>query len=151
LAEFKIPAEFGNRLFEFQKAAVKIAAHHLNKRGGVLLGDVVGLGKTLMATAIARIFEDDFGTETLIRCPKNLVRMWEGARRCERPHLRPDAPRSRTGAPADGTARWSATGVPSVTRRRNHSKRLCRIARFQGSTGVGPGRAGRGREDRRSG
>ena len=80
LSEFKIPAEFGNRLFEFQKAAVKIAAHHLNKRGGVLLGDVVGLGKTLMATAIARIFEDDFGTETLILCPKNLVRMWEGYR-----------------------------------------------------------------------
>ena len=37
LAEYKIPAEFGNRLFEFQKAAVKIAAHHLNKRGGVRL------------------------------------------------------------------------------------------------------------------
>ena len=30
---------------------MKIAAHHLNKRGGVLIGDVVGLGKTLMATA----------------------------------------------------------------------------------------------------
>ncbi len=80
LAEYKIPAEFGNRLFEFQKAAVKIAARHLNKRGGVLLGDVVGLGKTLMATAIARMFEDDFGTETLILCPKNLVKMWEGYR-----------------------------------------------------------------------
>jgi len=33
-------------LFEFQVAAVKIAAHHLNKRRGVLIGDVVGLGKT---------------------------------------------------------------------------------------------------------
>ncbi len=53
LAEFQIPADFGNRLFEFQKAAVKIAAHHLNKRRGVLIGDVVGLGKTLMATAAA--------------------------------------------------------------------------------------------------
>ena len=29
---------------------MKIAAHHVNKRGGVLIGDVVGLGKTLMAT-----------------------------------------------------------------------------------------------------
>jgi hypothetical protein len=27
---------------------VKIAAHHLNKLRGVLIGDVVGLGKTLM-------------------------------------------------------------------------------------------------------
>ncbi len=75
--EFQIPRDFGKKLFEFQTAAVKIAAHHLHKRGGVLLGDVVGLGKTLMATAIARIFEDDFGLETLIICPKNLVKMWE--------------------------------------------------------------------------
>jgi len=80
LSEFRIPRDFGNKLFEFQTAAVKIAAHHLNKRGGVLIGDVVGLGKTLMATALARIFEDDHDLETLILCPKNLVRMWEDYR-----------------------------------------------------------------------
>jgi superfamily II DNA or RNA helicase len=80
LVEFHIPRDFGNRLFAFQTAAVKIAAHHLNKRGGVLIGDVVGLGKTLMATALARIFEDDYGIETLIICPKNLVQMWEDYR-----------------------------------------------------------------------
>lgn len=78
LSEFRIPAEFGNRLFDYQVAAVKIAAHHLNKRGGVLIGDVVGLGKTLMASALAKIFQDDHYTETLILCPKNLVKMWEG-------------------------------------------------------------------------
>ena len=77
LAEFRIPAVFKNKLLEFQTAAVKIAAHHLNKRGGVLIGDVVGLGKTLMATALARIFEEDQGLETLIICPKNLVAMWD--------------------------------------------------------------------------
>jgi len=79
MSEFKIPADFGNRLFDFQVAAVKIAAHHLNneRRRGVVLGDVVGLGKTLMATTLARIFEDDLGLETLIICPKNLVPMWE--------------------------------------------------------------------------
>jgi superfamily II DNA or RNA helicase len=77
LSEFRIPPEFGNRLFDFQVAAVKIAAHHLNKRGGVLIGDVVGLGKTLMATALAKIFQDDHFTETLIICLKNLVKMWE--------------------------------------------------------------------------
>ena len=80
LTEFRIPKEFGNKLFDFQIAAVKIAAHHLNKRGGVLIGDVVGLGKTLMATAVARIFEDDHDLETLILCPKNLVPMWEDYR-----------------------------------------------------------------------
>ena len=77
LSEFRIPPEFGQRLFDYQVAAVKIAAHHLNKRGGVLIGDVVGLGKTLMATALAKIFQDDHFTETLIICPKNLVKMWE--------------------------------------------------------------------------
>jgi SNF2 family DNA or RNA helicase len=77
LAEFRIPAIFKHKLLEFQTAAVKIAAHHLNRRGGVLIGDVVGLGKTLMASALARIFEEDHGLETLIICPKNLVSMWD--------------------------------------------------------------------------
>ncbi len=77
LSEFRIPKDFGDRLFEFQKSAVKVAAHHINKRGGVLIGDVVGLGKTLMATTLARIFQDDYSWETLIICPPNLVSMWE--------------------------------------------------------------------------
>ena len=86
LTEFQIPREFRDKLFEFQTAAVQIAAHHLNTRGGVLIGDVVGLGKTVMGTALARIFEDDYGVETLIICPKNLVTMWEAYR--EDYHLR---------------------------------------------------------------
>ncbi len=77
LQDFSIPTIFKNQLFEYQVAAVKIAARHLNKRGGVLIGDVVGLGKTLMATALARIMQDDFGLETLVICPKNLTRMWQ--------------------------------------------------------------------------
>jgi superfamily II DNA or RNA helicase len=77
LNEFRIPRIFNNRLFEFQTAAVKIAAHHLNKRRGVVIGDVVGLGKTLMATALARVFQEMQETNTLIICPKNLERMWQ--------------------------------------------------------------------------
>jgi superfamily II DNA or RNA helicase len=77
LSEFHVPRDFGNKLLAFQTAAVKIAAQYLNKRGGVVIGDVVGLGKTLMSVALARIFQDDHGTETLIICPKNLVPMWE--------------------------------------------------------------------------
>lgn len=78
LAEYSIPPEFAGQLFDYQTAAVKIAAHHLNKRGGVLIGDVVGLGKTIMASAVAKVFQEDHGTETLIICPKNLVSMWQG-------------------------------------------------------------------------
>ena len=77
LSEFKIPGIFQDELLEFQQKAVLVAAHHLNKRGGVIIGDVVGLGKTITAAALARIFEDDFFLETLIICPKNIKRMWE--------------------------------------------------------------------------
>ena len=39
---------------------------------------MVGLGKTLMATALSRLFQDPpHSLETLILCPKNLVTMWE--------------------------------------------------------------------------
>ena len=34
-------------------------------------------GKTLIATAVVRIFKDDHGWSTLIVCPKNLVQMWQ--------------------------------------------------------------------------
>jgi len=77
LTEFTIPRQLRDTLFDFQTAAVKIAARHLNRRGGVLVGDVVGLGKTLMGTALAKVFEEDYSIETLIICPKNLVKMWE--------------------------------------------------------------------------
>lgn len=76
LLEYSIPHVFGKELFPFQEKAVKIAAHYLDKRGGVLIGDVVGLGKTMMATALARMMEDTFDQSTLIICPKNLVGMW---------------------------------------------------------------------------
>lgn len=77
LSQFRLPPRFEQELFEFQKSAVKIAARHLQRRGGVMIGDVVGLGKTMMATALARMFEDDHGYETLILCPKNLEPMWQ--------------------------------------------------------------------------
>jgi len=76
LAEYALPRDFKTPLFEFQAAAVRIAARMLNREGGLILGDVVGLGKTLMATAIAKIFDEDFGYDALIICPKNLVSMW---------------------------------------------------------------------------
>lgn len=77
ITEFSLSKTFEKDLFPFQANAVKVAAHHLHKRGGVIIGDVVGLGKTITATALAKIFEDDFFLETLIICPKNLVKMWE--------------------------------------------------------------------------
>ncbi|MBC8184626.1 NgoFVII family restriction endonuclease [candidate division KSB1 bacterium] len=77
ITEFKLPKEFEEILFEFQKAAVKIATHHIHRRNGVLIGDVVGFGKTYMATAIARIIFDDFHWRILVLCPANLRKMWK--------------------------------------------------------------------------
>lgn len=83
IKEFTIPAEFRSSLFEFQQTAVKIAARHLNneKRGGAMIGDVVGLGKTITACAIAKMYENTFGSNTLIICPANLQDMWVKYRR----------------------------------------------------------------------
>ncbi len=41
---------------------------------------MVGLGKTLMATAVAKVMQEDLGFDTLIICPPNLVEMWEDYR-----------------------------------------------------------------------
>lgn len=77
--EFILPPEFQHEMFDFQQIAVKIAARHLNneKRGGAMIGDVVGLGKTITACAIAKIYEMTFASSTLIICPANLVDMWK--------------------------------------------------------------------------
>lgn len=89
LSEFDLPRDLKDVLFDYQAAAVKLAARLLTERGGVVIGDVVGLGKTLMATALARMLEEKHGYETLVLCPKNLRSMWQdylhryGLRRCE--------------------------------------------------------------------
>ena len=77
LTDFYIPKELKNVLFDFQSAAVRIAARHVYHRDGVLLGDVVGLGKTLMAISTAKILEEEHGWQSLILCPKNLEAMWD--------------------------------------------------------------------------
>ena len=74
IAEGVLPERFERELFDFQKDAVKIAARHLKERGGVLIGDVVGLGKTITATALASLFDH---LRILVICPKNLVSMWK--------------------------------------------------------------------------
>lgn len=73
---FEIPHEF-DHLLPFQKKAVTLAAQHLYHRNGVMIGDVVGLGKTMTASALAKLFEETFVLETLIICPKNLTEMWK--------------------------------------------------------------------------
>lgn len=76
ISEYNLPLEFQNDLFEFQATAVKLAARHLEKRGGAMIGDVVGLGKTITACAVAKVYEMRNACSTLIVCPPNLNDMW---------------------------------------------------------------------------
>ncbi|OAV68317.1 ATP-dependent helicase HepA [Bacteroidales bacterium Barb6XT] len=75
--EYNLPLEFQKDLFEFQSTAVKLAARHLEKRGGAMIGDVVGLGKTITACAVAKVYEMRNACSTLILCPANLQEMWK--------------------------------------------------------------------------
>lgn len=77
ISEYNLPPEFQQELFEFQATAVKLAARHLEKRGGAMIGDVVGLGKTITACAVAKVYEMRNACSTLILCPANLQGMWK--------------------------------------------------------------------------
>jgi signal recognition particle GTPase len=44
---------FQKELLEFQQKQSELLLHHLHKRDGVVIGDVVGLGKTITACALA--------------------------------------------------------------------------------------------------
>lgn len=75
--DFEIPKKLDSKLLNFQKTAVGIAAKHVLTRGGVIIGDVVGLGKTITATAVLKIISGPGQIPALIICPKNLISMWE--------------------------------------------------------------------------
>ncbi len=70
---FEIPDKILERLVPWQEAAAKVGARILQSRGLVVVGDVVGLGKTIVGTAIAAASRE----RVLILCPKNLVNMWK--------------------------------------------------------------------------
>lgn len=75
--ELKVPTVFEHDLLEFQKIGVGAIFHYLENHGGAMIGDVVGLGKTITACAVAKAYEENQGVRALIVCPKNLVNMWE--------------------------------------------------------------------------
>lgn len=68
-----IPNEVKRVLLAHQVSAVQVATRLLARRGIAVIGDVVGLGKTLTGTAIAATV----GESVLVIAPKNLTSMWE--------------------------------------------------------------------------
>ncbi|MFH5822297.1 helicase-related protein [Georgenia sp. AZ-5] len=77
LAEYSIPPEIAQLLLPYQTTAVRTLARRIMTKGGSMLGDVVGLGKTLTAIAVALMLRDEHGYMPLVVCPKNLAEMWE--------------------------------------------------------------------------
>ena len=77
IAQFDMNPLIKNTLLDYQSTAVKTLAKRIMHRGGTMLGDVVGLGKTLTAIAVALMLRDEYGFQPLVICPKNLVTMWE--------------------------------------------------------------------------
>lgn len=74
---FTVPRAFENVLLPFQINAVLASARILEKRGGMMIGDVVGLGKTITATALAKLFQEERNASVLVIAPPNLTKMWE--------------------------------------------------------------------------
>ena len=77
LAEYSVPGEIRNELLEYQATAVRTLARRIVTRRGTMLGDVVGLGKTITAVAVALMLREEHGYLPLVVCPKNLVPMWQ--------------------------------------------------------------------------
>lgn len=74
---YVLPPSMQNLLLEYQESAVRILARRIIRRGGTMLGDVVGLGKTLTAVATAMLLQAGEDYSTLVLCPKNLEEMWQ--------------------------------------------------------------------------
>lgn len=74
-----LPEEI-NKL-EYQDHAVEQGFRLLEKHNGFFLADVVGLGKTVIATRVARRFfiESNFRPWTLVVCPPPLIHQWKDA------------------------------------------------------------------------
>lgn len=74
---YVLPASMRTLLLDYQENAVRTLARRIVRRGGTMLGDVVGLGKTLTAVATALMLQAAEDYSTLVLCPKNLEQMWQ--------------------------------------------------------------------------
>ncbi|MBB1514195.1 NgoFVII family restriction endonuclease [Tessaracoccus sp. MC1627] len=73
---YVLPVSMSNLLLDYQESAVRTLSRRIVRRGGTMLGDVVGLGKTLTAVATALMLQAAEDYSTLVLCPKNLEHMW---------------------------------------------------------------------------
>ena len=74
--DYSLAPRLEHMLMDYQKSAAHTLARRLMRRGGTMLGDVVGLGKTLTAIAVASMLQNEENMRVLVLCPKNLEQMW---------------------------------------------------------------------------
>jgi len=83
--EYRLPRLFTKIVLPFQQDAIARLRRMLrndptNPNGNrvALVGDVVGMGKTLTASVVAKMYQDDEGGRVIVCCPPKLKSMWEG-------------------------------------------------------------------------
>ncbi len=80
--EFLRSFDVYEELYDFQRWAVMRAINIARKYGGIMVSDVVGMGKTYVGLALLEHFHHrnrfrGTGGKTLVICPKKLQSMWE--------------------------------------------------------------------------
>lgn len=76
IVEMKSPAEITSGKYYnlmYQKDAINLGIDRIEKFGGVIIADVVGLGKSIVASAIAH----NMGLKTIIIAPPHLESQWK--------------------------------------------------------------------------
>lgn len=67
---YVLPKSMQDLLLDYQVTAVRTLSRRIVRRGGTMLGDVVGLGKTLTAVATALMLQAAEDYSTLVLCPR---------------------------------------------------------------------------------
>ena len=82
--EYRLPPEFEEIVLDFQRDAILRLRRMLRndptnplRNRITIIGDVVGMGKTLTACAVAKLVLDDEGGRCIVCCPPKLQPMWE--------------------------------------------------------------------------
>jgi superfamily II DNA or RNA helicase len=73
--EFKLPSEITSGKYfdlQYQKDAIRMGIDRIERFKGVIISDVVGLGKSIIASAIAH----NLNRKTVIICPPHLEDQW---------------------------------------------------------------------------
>jgi len=65
---------------EYQLDAIRMGIDRINQYGGVIIADVVGLGKSIIASAIAYNIAQKEHINVVVICPPHLITQWKNIR-----------------------------------------------------------------------